>query len=441
MSVQIRSKSHRRRLEYIQYLLRATFTQADQGYADAQVIDRPSEGIERGTLTVVEVDGTLAIVSGEMAFTAQGTPNWGDEGVYSQAVTRRLGLALLGTLNKNETNTFGPFYSFFDSQSVDDGDVESSGIYFRNDATIRGIKSDGGAASILTPPLVAYAATTDYECAVVLGGFDSSGNPYYAGQPKGNYTYGSWLFVKGGALTAWTLLWLANYGNTTPVYGGLSNHTGTGTVDDILLPDYDFSPVQWPVAYSSFTAGNGTSLDAITPEVGGTWTERTGNFDIQTNRANISVASGGRDVSTVQTPVSDLLADVIIRKTAAVDSGEFGHCLRYSDGNNFWMVQGDLTNNQIEIVERNGGVENQRAAAAIALTHSTDYDLRAIADGQTIDAFLDEVNSATYALAALNETATIHGVVGNEATQTFDNYVDYRRDWLTYDREFAKVGY
>ena len=208
------------------------------------------------------------------------------------------------------------------------------------------------------------------------------------------------------------------------------------------VPDVDLSAVLQPLVFDSFTDANGVSLDAHVKEVGGAWTERTGTFDIQTNRADIAASTGVRDVATVPATVADLFARTTIRKTVAVDSGEFGHCLRYSDDDNFWMAQGDLTNNQIEIIERNAGVETQRAATARVLTDSTDYVLEMIADGQTITVFQSPgffAGRAVYAAAALNVNATIHGVVGNQVGQTFDNYHQNARTSAVYDAEFGAV--
>lgn len=406
----------------------------DQGYADAQILNTLLEGVKDGVGRVVEVDGVLFVTGGKLTFTAQATPAWGAQGHWWQAIARVLGRGLLYTIELNQANkacTIG---------LTNNADIYD-GIQANSDVALR-FSNTGALFDLETlANLTAYIAATDYEFALVLGGYDANGVPWRVGQVAASYLYGFSIFIMGsGAFTNWTLLWRSRLKNAGTLYANFSNSNANGKLSNFIVPGVDLSAVLQPMALSTFTAPDGTDLAAgYTPEVGGVFTERTGNFDIQTNRANISVSTGTRDVATVDAAISDLMADVTIRKTAAVDSGEFGRCLRYSDVNNYWMAQGDLSNNQVELVERNGGVENVRASAAVVLTHSTDYDVRAITYGRTIDIFLKGGNKATYALAALNENATIHGIVGNQVNQTFDNYADYARQSSVYDSVLGGV--
>ena len=418
----------------VRYLLLARFNAADQGYADAQVLDSAALGVEIGQLTVVEVDGTVAIVSNELVWTASGTPAWNELGVYSPAFTKSLGLTLLGTKNLDGNQHL--VLSWQDVASVSNAAWVYL-FYFRLDVDVQ---ARANLAPTEIPVVFTYSLSTDYEMAIVLGGYDVNGVPWRNGETASNYLYGAAWYIRGSSFADWTLLWRTAIDNTATLYVASSTFgEDGGNLDDLRVPDVDLSAVLQPNNLSLFTAANGTSLDAITPEVGGTWTERNGDFDIQTNRANISVASGARDVATVPATVADTINDVVIRKTNAADSGEFGHCLRYTDNNNFWMVHADLGANQIEIVERNAGVETLRGSAAIVLTFGTDYDVRAIADGQTIDAFLDGGNKATYGAAALNENVAVHGIVGDGTSETFDNYATYPRTSSVYDSRLNAV--
>lgn len=409
------------------YILRATFNAPDQGYADAQVLDTDAEGIQDGQLTVVEVDGTLAVVSNKLAFTAQGTPTWGDLGVYSQAITRALGRGLLSITNMDATDK-GEGHGW---QSVTDVALANT-VYWRalSGAGNYDIYVLNGSEN---PTLFSYAAATDYEHAIVLGGFDSSGNPYYAGQAKASYDYGAWYFIKGGAFSTWTLLWVTTLDNTATLYAVFSSYQAAGTLDDFRVPDRDLSSIQVPMAYSSFTAGNGTSLDAITPEVGGGWTEQSGDWDIQTNRAN----PDGAAIATVSAPgAADGLVDCTVNGGAgdnpAID-------LRYSDANNYWYLQADRVANQLELHEYNATVDTVRANAAVVINDNTDYAARAIMYGQTIDGFLDGGNKITYALAALNETSIIHGIRAENTAGEFDNFVAYPRTSSQFDAVLGGV--
>jgi hypothetical protein len=409
---------------------------ANQNYADGQLLDTVAEGLHAGTLTVVELDGALSVASNALAYTAQATPVWGDLGVYSQAIDRVLGKGILSTGRKDATNTFSPqFNQWRTNQAVTDSGA-SYAIYFNNAAQIQIRAVTGGTSHF--PIVGAYAAATNYDFAIVAGGYDVNGQPWYVGQNPVDYLYGASYFIRGGVFAKYTLLWRTSLDNTATHYAGLAIYNANGTLQNFRVTS-GLSAVLQPASLSTMTAANGTLLPAITPEVGGAWTTRSGTFDIQTNRANISVSTGARDVATIEESIADGTFDVVARKTAAVDSGEFGRCLRHTDANNYWMVNADLANNQVELVERNAGIENVRASSAVALTHSTDYDVRAIAYGQTIDIFLNGGNKATYGAAVLNENVTRHGIVGNEVNQTFDNCASYARTSGVYDSVLGGV--
>lgn len=217
----------------IKYLLRATFNTSDQGYTNGQVLDIHVEGVQDGQLTVVEVDGTLAIVSNKCAFTAQATPTWGDLGFYSQAVTRALGRGLLGTVSKGATNTEGPVIAWYDSAVVD----QTNQIYmwiFVNDGNLEPYTFDGvGNLLDRNQDAIAYSASTDYQLAIVLGGFSAAnGIPWRQGEDPAGYLYGAAFFIKeSAAFPTWTLLWRTSQGNTATLYAAFSNYNAAGTID------------------------------------------------------------------------------------------------------------------------------------------------------------------------------------------------------------------
>ncbi len=93
--------------EEIRYLLRATFSVGNVALNAGDVNTQAPGSVEDGTLTAVETDGSLSITSNKLAFTAQGTPLDGDQGMYSPgAATKALGLGLLSSVNVDATNTF-----------------------------------------------------------------------------------------------------------------------------------------------------------------------------------------------------------------------------------------------------------------------------------------------------------------------------------------------
>lgn len=423
--VQTRSKSHKRRVvSALAYFLRATFNTADQGYANAQVLDTTAEGVQDGSFTVVEADGTLALASNKCAFTAQGTPAWGDQGLYSTtAITRALGTALLGIVNiaSGDANDFGfntaaalgrrSHFAYTTANRIWIT-VESSANYWRDSAT--------------------HIDSTDHHLAIVLGGYDVNGIPWRSGQTVTDYVYGTAFFIKGGNYTTWTLLVRDPADNNTPLYLSTRFYDVAGTIDNVRVPNRDLSAVLQPTCLSTFTAANGTSLDAITPEAGGTWTEQVGDWDIQSNRADGPGASA-------QATVDPSIANAIIHVTAnAAGAALFGITARYSDATHHWVIGGDDNDNEFQIWENDAGW-TKRASTAIAVAQSTDYDITAILDDQDITGYLDRANRITYGSAALNETKTEHGLYSGNAGDRFDNFAIMARTSSVYEAKFNAV--
>lgn len=443
MSIHRRSWSHRRRVlaGKIEYLLRAWMPvplTGDQGYADAQVLDTVAEGILDGQLTVAEVDGTLSVTGGDgkCTFTAQGTPAWGDQGVYSQAITRALGRGLFGTANFDQTNKRCIYLLWTDAAGVGLNDWVY-GLFGDTTSDLQMLVYDGAGNLLESADLVTRSSGTDYQFAIVLGGYDVNGVPWRTGETAANYLYGAAFFVKGGAFASWTLLWRTKAINIATLYAGFSNRDSTGTLAQFRVPDYDLSAVLQPTALSTFTAPNGTSLDAITPEVGPVWVEQSGDWDIQGNRAHMTNNPLNRQVSTVVVGESDVMIDAVYN--AGANGNIAGLAGRWADDDNFWLIGITPFADQIRIVERSGGGNAIRASAAFVCAPGTDYDIRTALYGPTIDAFVDGGTKITYGAAALNENVQVHGVLAANIDDEFDNFAVFARTSAVYESEFGKV--
>lgn len=419
----------------IKYLLRAWMggTTA-QAYADAQVLDTP-EGVLDGTLTVVEKDGTLSVnASGECAFTAQATPTWGDLGVYSQAITRALGRGLLGTHNVGATTTQALVGNWSNAASL--------GLAARRYSLLFGISATIFAQiqnAVENVAVGTYAASTDYDYAIVLGGYDADGVPWRQGEPAASYLYGASLFIRGGAYTDWTLPWRTALDNTSTLYANFSNRNANGTLEKFRVPDVDLKAVLQPTALSTFIAANGTDLaTGYTPEVGGVWTERVGDWDIQGNAATPDDTA--RASATIESSISDAFASVATRNTATANTTarDNGLIFRESDADNYWYAGINSNGNQFRIVERNATVETIRASAAVAINAGQVYDIIVITDGQTIDAFLDGGNKITHT-SAFNQAATRFGLRGRRSVDTHDNFHINARTSTIYDATLGAV--
>lgn len=411
--------------ERIRYLLQATFNAADQGFADAQVLDIAAEGVQAGQLTVVEVDGTLAISSNKMAFTAQSTPVWGDLGIYSQAITKVLGRGLLGIINLSTWEEIGS--GWHSAAAVVDPDSTKFAIQAN---TTDGQLDEENGVVIVT----GLSLNTDYSFALVLGGYDVNGVVWRSGEIAANYLYGAAYYLEIAG--SWTLIWKNSTDSIATLYAILSCLDAVGNLDDFRVSDKDLSDIFQPTALSTFDAPNSTSLDAITPEVGGGWTEHIGDFDIQSNKAE---ADG-----TVQSQatVDSLLANCIIDCAIVIDDTTVAHgiLIRYIDNNNFWFFLYDNFP-EVRLIQRELGGNTVRATTVIAaLGDGTIHDFRAITDGNNIDCFLDGGDKTAYASATFNNTATRYGIYPTSLTGvSFNNFTVFPRTTAIYDTTLDAV--
>lgn len=408
-------------------LLHARFNAADQGYSDGQALDTVAEGVKIGTLTVAETDGTLAIVSNKCAFTAQSTPAWGALGLYSQGITKTHGYVLECIVNLTTWEEMG--IGFDDAATVADPD---NMVYALQANTADGQLDVEGGTAIVT----GLSTSTDYPIAIVLGGYDSNGVSWYSGETKSSYLYGAAYFYEVGG--AWTLIWRKSTDNTGTLYAALAVLDGAGTIDDLRVPSISVSSVLQPAAFSTFTASNGTSLDAITPEVGGTWTEQAGDWEIQGNETIVNAAAVV-GIATASTSIADAILDADVTPGVTGTTMAGGPLARYTDTTHWWSVLTNVVDDEIQIWEVNG-TASKRAATSVTVDSGVQYAVRMVCYGQTIDGFQDGANKTTYGSAALNETETTHGMrsvqTGAITTETkIDNLAIYARTSDTYDTE------
>ncbi len=179
-----------------------------------------------------------------------------------------------------------------------------------------------------------------------------------------------------------------------------------------------------PIVYDTFTDTNGVSLDAHTPDIipSGGWTEQAGGWDIQSNRAHPTASTS---IATLQAGISDAICDLVSNSGHGSLSYGTGIVARFTDTNNYWSCFIVNKTNEIDLTEHTSGGDTQRASAALVIADSTDFDLRVVADGQTIDMYVDGANKISYASASSNETATIWGFRSRVVQQTHDDLSIY----------------
>lgn len=176
--------------------------------------------------------------------------------------------------------------------------------------------------------------------------------------------------------------------------------------------------------YDTFTDGDGTSLDAHTPDIdteGGGWTE-----DIGTDWTITSNIAWTPDRDTLATAYIDAgQADVAIyvsaknnaSNAAARDSGVSARVTNYQ---NKWIIGFNKLAAAFKIVEVNYNIYTVRATTVVTVG-TDEHDVKATCNDELITGWFDDANEISYAGAAFNKTNTDHGicVFGNSATEAY----------------------
>jgi len=182
---------------------------------------------------VTDANSKLSISGGTMNF-ATGGVTWGDPGIWYPSVSRVAGRMLVGKINRALGSSiigFGAATSGFPSDSV---------VYTDGSGNIW---HDGGSAVVGSE-----ATGTDYITATILRG-------------SGSYT-----FIKGGAYTNWTLLWVKSTSSTATLYPGVSVGTNATvySADNIRIPSALWLPT--PLAYDTFATDSATLTEGVGPD-------------------------------------------------------------------------------------------------------------------------------------------------------------------------------
>jgi len=407
----------------LSYTLRALFNRADTGVLAAGDLEVQAPGsVQDGSIVIDDTStGTVEVMGNELKVVG---PNaWDTTGFHSATpVPRVIGNVIGMDLRYNLTN----------KQAIITVNNSANHLLANNEwylgqasgsATGLVMKIVGGAAIKIAD----YAAATTYNVRFVLGGYDINGVPYKSGDTKANFTYGVAVFIKGGAFTAYTLLWKTSVGSAANLYAGLNalHSTGQYFVDNIVAPVADKSAVLQPVHLDTFTDVNGTNITAHTPDVGGSATVLSGTLNIQSNQIN-AVSNTGGEASVVYTAPSDGLFEVITKQAIGSDGIRF----RSVDVNNTWLARAAGTSGLLELYDRQAGTWTLRAS--VAITKAIDGKITVITDGPTITAFYNDTQTITFT-SALYQTATIAGPYTDFVGNKLDNFAIYNRTAPAYD--------
>lgn len=172
---------------------------------DTTPLTSPYAG-ELGSVTPVEVDGTLTATGGRLVNTSQGTPADGDLGVRSTTAFSRVnGRAVIFDFTPSVINVY-PLLFWSIAASVNGVNGEAS---LRLEAALG--TNDTGLVSLVTPLVVGVK----YTFALVLR------------------STGAFLFAYGGTFSNPTLVWVRTSGSTASLYAAISYFSGTGELSNI----------------------------------------------------------------------------------------------------------------------------------------------------------------------------------------------------------------
>lgn len=172
----------------------------------------------------------------------------------------------------------------------------------------------------------------------------------------------------------------------------------------------------------AFTDPNNTSLHVHIPDIDkqrSMWTEDSGDWDIQSNQANVVAVAGIGAVATIDAGISNGLGKVDMYFTTTPSS--YGLVFRYLDLNNFWALIAYSTGLlRLWRVEGGVGTFPWTSGAGVIVAGLT-YELMARVCGSRIELFLDGVRQHTE-WDAFGQAHTRFGMVSGYATCRFDDF-------------------
>jgi hypothetical protein len=376
------------------YLLNDTFTTDRTAGAVNGTAAEPGPGVREAT----DTNSKLSLASGSVSF-ATGGGAASDPRLSYQPVARATGLLIKGTiLHTSQGANWGL------TQTLATPPSEA----IRINGTSLSLRVNAVGLVVGTA-----ATTTRYELAIVLR---SSGAHY---------------FIKGGAFSNWTLLWVSALVAVTPlipvVEAIASNSVFTN--EYIYIPPDRWLPV--PLASDGFglaafgptdgaghaegiAGGLGTGGAGLTYTTVGTW-------GVASGVANASALSSGSAIAYINAGKADVLATVALTRA----SGEGGLLLRYADGNNFVTCRHDGTN--VVLVKKVAGVNT--TVQTTATTYVAGAELRVSCVGSAFRVYYNDLlvgSEQTISDAAL-QSPTNYGLYTTATTNTFDNLVIWVR--------------
>lgn len=328
------------------------FTLADEFTTNAVApLTSPRTCEPTGNLTLVQTDGQFSIASNKLVIPAQTTPTWSDLGFRHVAgFARAAGKALFFVWNHTTANL--SLIGWAVASAISDTANSEGEAYFVGDNDLRFVAN---AANPVASLIVSFAASTDYRIAVVLRGT------------------GSFIFVKGGTFSEWTLAWVGHIGTTATLYPRLVNRSSVATLDSFRLAQMGVP----------FTTDYGLATSQL---------------------------AGARSAGDLFTHEGNCLIE--FTTTTIPSAGQIEVRFRIQDTTNYWQVTIDSTG-ALDLDEVVAGTPTQRGTAAGVIANGDRIVILAV--GASIKIYEANTLRITYNSAA-NFQTEINGKLETEGT-------------------------
>lgn len=375
------------------YLVNDTFTTARTAGSVNGTDAEPGPGRR----AIVDGNGKLSLSGGNAVFATGGVAA-GDPGLLYGLIQRVPGRMVIGRVA-------------FDASGLEFGwDTNAAGqlaICIRFSGTALQIRSSGIGATAVG----AVALGTAYDLAVV------------------QRAAGELFFIKGGAFTNWTLIYVYGVGSSAGQPGIAALGAATvASASYLRAPAGKWLPA--PLASDGFSAW-GTSdgqghAEGVAGGLGGggnglAWTQNLGTWQASVGSASASALSSGVAIATVDTGKADVIATAKLTRSA----GDGNVLVRYVDNQNWVAARHTGTNAQM--VKNVAGV--QTTLVNVAATYVAGAELRIICEGQTFRLYYNNAfigTEQTIADAGL-QGGTRQGLRTTDTANTFDDFVVYAR--------------
>lgn len=342
-----------------------------------------------GTRVVSDTNNKLSIGSGVANFATGGSAAMNPAMWYAQ-ITRAAGRALVIQVTP-ASNSADHVYVGWDNNQL--ASTITDGVKLGASAVVDLVANGGAGFTVGT-----YTAVSHYIAVV-------------------QRATGVFYFIKGGAYTNWTLLYMskANTSNGFPAIAALST-TSVYTSDFVRVPVSLIAVT--PLVSDGFGGTWGTTGGAGSEESGGTgltWTAQKGTWGSAAGVASCSALTDSLGIATVPCGTANVIAEAVITRSA----GNMGMALRYTDADNYIKVYYDGTNWQVDDIV--GGTPNTILAATAATYGATKRTVVSL-NGTKLRLYYGDAAVGAESTTAVT-TGNAHGLFTTNTGATFDNFV------------------